>query len=177
MNQASVQLDKRYIFIDTCIIQYMGESNRSRSTSIIKCLTSLKEQDYSLAISQITLYENLHGLWGDKAKKAEDLLETYESKEVSAQNLVFAAWLGGLYHDEKMDGVDIGDKIIASTAILEGGFVLTANHKDYPSPFFLTKESFALPYQVGHFTKTLDLILYKPNFVLIARRIEEKGRL
>ena len=58
--------------------------------------------------------------------------------------------------------------------LLENGFDLTANHRDFPHPFIVTEESFALPYKVGYYTKTLDVALYKPNISLLIRRLEEK---
>lgn len=169
------QQDNRHIFIDTCIIQFSGDKNKSKSEAVTKCLASLAAEGYLLAISEITLYENLHGLWGQQVEKAYELINSYESKVVSWKVLLFASMLGGLYHEEKRTDVDMGDKIIAATALLERGLVLTANHKDYPTPFFLTEKSFALTYKVGHYTKTLDLILYKPDSKLILRRINERA--
>lgn len=167
--------DKKYLFIDTCIVQFTGDKNKSKSEAVIQCLNLLTKEGYSLVISEITIYENLHGLWGIKAKQATDILRKYEKKVISDNVLIVASLLGGLYHDERVDGIDSGDKIIAATAILENGFVLTENHKDYPHPFFLTERSIALPYITGgKYTKTIDLALYIPNIKLISRRIKEK---
>ncbi|MEK7571998.1 MAG: PIN domain-containing protein [Patescibacteria group bacterium] len=174
---ATPQHDKKasLVFVDTCVVQYSNDSNKSKAESVIKCLASSGEQIGSLTISEITVYEYLHGLFGSKRKKALAVLSTYEKKIVSARVLLFASILGGLYHDEKIDGIEMGDKLIAATAITENGYILTANHKDYPHPFFVTEESFALPYQVGHYKKTLDIVLYKPNLALLVRRLEEKS--
>lgn len=165
-----------YVFIDTCVIHFAGDKNKSKSEAVIECLSTLTKEGYRLAISEITLYEKLHGLWGKRATKAASLLRVYEKKVVSNQVLTLASILGGLYHDEKLDGIDTGDKIIAATAILERGFVLTANHKDFPNPFFLTEKSFALSYKVKSYFQTLDLALYKPDFELIRRRVNEKDK-
>jgi predicted nucleic acid-binding protein len=166
--------NKKVIIIDTCVVQYLGKNNHPIAKVITDCLRLLKNEGFGLAISEITLVENLHGLWGDKEDKAFNLLLLYEWKRITQSVLTWAAWLGGLYHDEKIDGIDIGDKIIAATAVVETGFILTANHKDYPHPFFVTEKAFALPYKVGHFTKTIDVVLYKPNLELIMRRYTEK---
>lgn len=171
--QANPQQNKKYIFIDTCVIQFTNDKNKSKSEVVTQCLNTFSRGNYTIAISEITFYENLHGLWGAKATKADAHLRTYEYKEVTRFVLQNAALFGSLYHDEKQDGIDLGDKVIAATAFVEKGFVLTANHKDFPHPFFITEKSYALPYEVGHYTKTLDLTLYKPNFALIARRINE----
>lgn len=176
MEAPNPHLNNGFVFVDTCVVQFAGHKNKSKSEAVLACLDSLTYEELILCISEITLYESLHGLWGKKSEEVLLRLNTYKQKEVSSDILRFASLLGGLYHEEKIDGIDTGDKIIASTAILEKGFILTTNHKDFPHPFFLTEQSFALSYKVGHFIKTLDLALYKPNFSLIARRIEENNR-
>jgi hypothetical protein len=167
--------DKKYIFLDTCILQYLGDKNKSKSKVLQECLDGLVKEGYTLAISHINYLEHMHGLFGEKAQKSYNLLLSYAWFSTKIEVFAWASWLGGFYHDEKLDGIDVGDKIIAATAILEDGSILTANHKDYPHPFFVTEKSYALPYQVGHFTKTLDVVLYKPNFELLVRRFEEKS--
>ena len=93
---------------------------------------------------------------------------------VSDTVLLIASLLGGLYHDENLEGIDAGDKIIAATSILENGFVFTENHKDFPHPFFLTEKSLPLTYLTGgRYSKTIDLAVYKPDRNLIERRINE----
>ncbi len=134
----------------------------------------LIEEGFILALSDITLFENLHGLGGSAHNKAFSLLKVYERKNVSSNILWLAAQLGGFYHDEKMDGIDMGDKIISATAILENGYVLTANHKDYPHPFFITERSMPIVYKIKMYSQTLDLALYKPNYEIILRRLKEK---
>jgi predicted nucleic acid-binding protein len=165
--------NKKYIFVDTCVIQAAGSNTKSKSDGVIKCLQGLNSEGFSLAISEITWYENLHGLWGKKALDAASILKTYEQKIVSNQVLVVASILGGLYHGDKLDGIDMGDKIIAATALLENGFVLTENHKDYPAPFFIQERYIPLTYLFKSYSKTMDLALYKPNTELINRRIGE----
>lgn len=172
--QTSQQQDKIYVFLDTCILQYLGDKNKSKAETLQKCLDSLIKDKYTLVVSEISLYEHMQGLWGAKAQKAFALLNIYEWKSVTTIVLLWATYLGGLYHDEKIDGVDTGDKIIAATAVSENGFILTSNHKDYPHPFFVTEKAFALSYSIGKFSKTLDVVLYKPNLSLLVRRLDEK---
>ena len=168
---------KKYIIIDTCIIQHAGSSDEGKSEAIIKCLEKLSSEEYSLAISEFTLYENLHGIWGKKARQAAETLKSYEWKIVSNQVLTLASMLGGLYKDEQVDYMTPGDKIIAATTILEHGFVLTENHRDFPSPFFICKQFLPITYIANHHQRTIDLCLYEPNSPLIARRVNEKHKL
>lgn len=171
MDLSKTLRDRPYLFIDTCVIQTAGSKDKSKSEAVIKFLEE-SAKNYRFAISEFTIYENMNGLMGEKAREAIQLLDTYESKLVSDRVLLMASLLGGLYHGEKYDGVDAGDKIIAATAILEDGFVLTENHKDYPHPFFLTEKSIPLTHITsGRYRKTIDLAIYRPNRNLIERRI------
>lgn len=177
MDPSETPQDSGYIFLDTCVLQAAASSEKAKSEKVLDCLKELTHQKYRLAISEFTFYENLHGLWGEKAQKAVTLLHSYEKKVVSDKVLIVASFLGGLYVDVKSDGPNAGDKIIAATAILENGFVLTENHRDFPHPFFLTEKSITLTYtKAGRYKKTIDLALYKPNVDLIGRRIQEKDQ-
>jgi hypothetical protein len=150
---SSIIQTQPYIFIDTCIIQDAGSSIRSKSEIVLGFLEKLVKEGFNLSISEFSIYENLQGLWGQRVKQATNIL----------------------YHDEKVDNVSDGDKIIAATAILENGFVLTRNHKDFPVPFFTTEKSVPLTYRNGNHQTTLDLAIYKPNLELINRRLVEKN--
>lgn len=75
----SQHTSKRTVFIDTCI-QYVGNKNKSLCNVINSCLETLKKEGYRFLISEISFYENLHGLWGTKAEKEDALLRTYQYK-------------------------------------------------------------------------------------------------
>ncbi|HSW88607.1 MAG TPA: hypothetical protein VLG12_05600 [Candidatus Saccharimonadales bacterium] len=161
-----------YLLIDTCVIQLAGKSDKNRSEAIIRCLAELGKE-YKLAISEFTVYENLHGLPGKKIREAVEVLNPLERKTVSSKVLLLSSMLGTLYHDENYDYIQAGDKIIASTTILEKGLVLTYNHRDFPPPFFLTKKSLSIEYKKKHYIQHLDLAIYEPNLNLLARRLLE----
>src|SRR5437016_8344897 len=127
----------QYVIVDTCILIYAGSKQRSQSEAVINCLEEIAVSGYKLAISDFTIYEYLRGLWGKEAEQVAEAIKRYETKIVSSQVLELASLLHGLYHDEGIDNLSDGDKIIAATAILENSFVLTRNHRDFPTPFFL----------------------------------------
>lgn len=162
----------QYIILDTCIIQAAASKEKYKAHVFRSCLDRLG-QTYRLALSEITIYENLHGLWGTRAEQAEKILKVYEWKEISTVVLYLASRLGGLYGDS---GIGVGDQIIAATAILENGLVLTENHKDFPNPYFTQKEWFPLSYEKGNGKRTNDVILYQPQIKLIGRQIEDRDR-
>lgn len=105
-------MSTKYIFLDTCIIQDIGSSN-DKSKAVIGYLTELAQEGFRLVISEFTIYENIQGLWDKRASKAIQILKDYEAKEVTKSVLFMAAYLQGLYHDEKYDNIADGDKIIA----------------------------------------------------------------
>lgn len=176
MPQNENQQNKQYIIVDTCVIQASESKQKTKSEAVIKCLKDLIDTGYSLTISEFSVFENLHGLWGEKAEEAVKILKGYALKIVSREVLLLAAILGGLYYEEKYDYIQTGDKIIGATAILENGLVLTYNHRDFPPPFFLTEKSITLQYKRDHYVQHLDLAIYKPDIKLIGRRIAEKDR-
>lgn len=174
MEQAT-QENPSYIIVDTCIIQHGASSKKTKSEAVISCLEGLSKKGYKLAISEITLYEKLHGLWGRRAEETVKILKTYEWKTVSTEVLLMSSMLGGLYIDLEVDKerISIGDKIIAATAILEKCFVLTENHKDFIYPIFNMNKPITIKYQIGHYYKSMDFALYRPNLEYINRKIFE----
>lgn len=172
----SEHFNNPYLFIDTCVIQDAGNNRKVFSETVINLLTDLSKEGFRVVISEFTVYENLQGLWGKRAIEASKILNSYESKAVSRDVLVVASFLQGLYREEGYENIDAGDKIIASTCILEDGLILTRNHKDFPHPFFITVRSIPLSYKIHHYKMTVDYSLYKPNLELINRRIEEKDK-
>ena len=164
------------MIVDTCILIYAGSKQQSQADAVSKCLEQLAAEGYDLSISDFSSYEYLRGLWGKVAEQAAAAMKRYVTKEVSPQVLELASQLHGLYHDEGINNLSDGDKIIAATAVLENGLVFTRNHQDFPSPFFLPEQFMTLPIQYHHYTQHMDLALYKPNTGLISRRINEKAR-
>ncbi len=173
----STDMPKHYLFVDSCVIQASGDKNKSKSETVSELFSSLNQEGFNLAISEITVFETLQGLWGQQAKKVATRLKGFEWKVISNHVLTLAAILQGLYVQEQRKDVDVGDKILAATAILENGVILTENHKDFPPPFFTTKRSIPLKYLIdGRTNKTIDLALYEPNNELISRRVNENDK-
>lgn len=168
----------RSIIIDTCVIQAAGHSKEQfKSKAILDCLTNFKKEGFNLVISEVTFYENLQGLWGKRAEQANILLTKFETKVVSREVLKTAAYLGGLYSQDKILGVSTCDKIIAATAFLEFALIFTENHRHFPPPFLTQNRYVPLRFQKDHYQRTMDLALYESNVHLINRRISESNKL
>lgn len=163
---------QKYTIIDTCIIQAASSKDANKAKGVTSLLEMLINEGLSLAISEFTYYENLHGLKGSDAKRAVGILKKYEWKQITNNVLTTAALFGGFYHDEKIDGIDHGDKIIAATAFLENGWILTENHKDFPNPFFILIKHFPITYKKKGSHQTMDICLYRPHSKLIKQKIE-----
>jgi hypothetical protein len=169
------QIKKTYnIYIDTCVIQASGSKDKAKSEIVTLFLSELIKSNFSLVISEVTYFENLQGLKGAQAEKAVSILKKYEWKEITNEVLTVAALLGTFYSEKGRKDVDMGDKIIAASAFLDNGFILTENHKDFPNPFFILRRHYPLIYTKGHYKQTIDLGLYAPNNKYIKRLIEEK---
>jgi predicted nucleic acid-binding protein len=166
-----MDIKKKYLLLDTCIVQDTGDRNESKSNAVLSYFEHLSKS-YDLAISEITVFENLQGLWDVKANQALAHLKTYEWKEVTDKVLILAASLGGLYKGSSLT-IETGDKIIASTAILLDAHILTRNYNDFPSPFFVQYSWYPISFQVGHYTRTIDYIIYEPNKDIIKRRFSD----
>jgi len=169
-----IQQSKKYLLLDTNIIQYAGNKNKALSESVRTQLLSLEKSGYSIVISQYSVFENLQGLWGNKAEEATALLAKFEQKIVSKEVLVLSSILGGLYGRENdLKDIADGDKIIAATAMLTNAVVLTRNHRDFPIPFFIQENFYDIIYVDGDRKKLLDLGLYKPNTKIIESKVAE----
>jgi predicted nucleic acid-binding protein len=177
MSDSNPEIKKKLLVIDTQVTQAAGDKYKPRSEAIIKCFQDLVKEGYTLASSEYSLYESLHGLWGNQAVAVASLYSSYELKVVDRKILIVASIFGGLYHDEKHDGISDGDKIIGSTALIEKGYILTENHKDFPPPFFTLVKYIPVIFNKGVVKKTMDLGLYEPHYELINRRVDEKEKL
>ena len=155
----------RYVLVDANVIQATTSKPATKSTEVLACLKDLEAKDgCRLAISEFTVFENLRNLSGEKLQKAANILRGYEQKVVSLEVLGLAAVFSNLYNDEGYKDVTPGDFILAATAFILGGYVLTNNHKDFPPPFFHAEREFPLAYTKGYYTQHLDLV-----FLLLMR--------
>lgn len=164
------------LILDTCVIQAMGNKNQDKARAVIEQLRELKKE-YSFFISEVTVFENLQGLWGEKRQKALETLKRISWKAITVKVIAFASILGGLYHEEGVQSAGLADKIIASTAILLGGSVLTSDHQDFPNPFFKQERLIPVKFKKGLNFRTYDMSLFKPNNLLIKRILSEKMKL
>jgi len=166
-----------HILLDTNILQFLQKARGNLATLIINYLVELTKDKFVLAISNFSIFELLDGCpTKEKEEKLIQTLETLVRFEVSTQVLATSARLSTLYRKEKAeyDNIEDGDKIIGSTSILTDSFILTANMRDFPRPFFIEEKIKHTIYKEGHNEKVISIYLLKPDIEAISYRFERR---
>lgn len=178
--QSNPHIPQQNIILDTNILQYTG--NKKFSVELILYLADLARRGFGFAISDVTYYELLSGTTVKQEQQSIELLDKFNRYFVEITVLIAASRLSTLYyHQCKLEGrtshdISFEDKIIASTAILTGSLILTANINDFPRPFFQEAEEKAIFYRDRNITKMLILQLLRPNQTIILQRFQERPR-
>lgn len=159
------------LVIDSNFIQKLGDINPERAQAYWNLLYKLSDRLFLWSVSEITMFENTQGLWGEKYVAARDYMLKFRRFIVDKNVLLVAARLGGLYghpsNNEMYRRIDHGDKIIAATALLERGAVLTENVKDFPAPYFHHFEHQPITYLEKKLQKTDNVYICYSNNLLV----------
>ena len=165
------------VLLDTCIIQYAV----SKDTGAIfqQYLAEFSSRGYPLAISEFSIYELLQGTSVSKEAELLQWLNSFNTRYLVANNvLLAAAQLRTLYDMEKIsrEQVGDGDKIIASTSILTGSPILTANLNDFPRPFFYEIERKQLIYRYKDTQRMIPTCLLAADTDIINSRFSSRPK-
>lgn len=164
-----IRKNQSYIILDSNIIQYLKSDDLS--DKILEFIYESTQMKYSISISDITFFELLNGISvkneGEIIKLFKGITRFFVKKNV----LVAAARLGCLYKEDGIDTKKIGvaDLIIAGTSVLSNSYVLTANIRDFPNPFFDIELKKVIEYEDKKIPKCLCLAFLKPNSEVIAK--------
>jgi predicted nucleic acid-binding protein len=164
----------QYIILDTCVVQYINDKKISKE--LILWLEGLISKGFGLAISDISVQELLTNATVRQEEEGFKLLSKFKNYPVESNILLGASQLATLYNLEKtpIQGISIPDKIIASTAILTGALIVTADINDFPRPFFHAAEEKMIIYKHKNKTKMRVLQILKPNMPVINQRFSER---
>lgn len=162
---------KQYILFDTNIVQYATDKNSG--ISFINYLIELGKREFGFAISDITIYELLRGAYVNKKKDMLSVLSLFPRYFITEKVLVASAELETLYNLDKTPKADDGDKFIGATAILTGSLILTANSRDYPTPFFIEQERKIISYLYNGRNKSIPICLLSPDINVIKTKFLE----
>lgn len=160
----SLQNKKPNLILDTNVISYASNYPAELQDQVLKIIENYRSK-YEPVITDYIQFELL--------KKAEDKdsallkkLKLFGKLKTTEDIVLIAGLLCGVYKKAKTTLADDGDLIIASTAYVSQSFLLTANQKDFPYPFFEERECIPISfkeYENSHRTKIIALYLLEPN--------------
>lgn len=170
---------KQTIFLDTNIIQYSVNNKFGKNVS--SYLAELTKRGFELAISEISYSELLANLGAKRERAGMRLLNSF-TKRFAVEYLVLigTAQLATLYSQKRKlekkpkNEASTEDRIIASTAILSGSLVITADINDFPRPYFREVEEKLVFYKDNNKTNMIVMQILKPNIPVINQRFLER---
>lgn len=133
----------RFIYLDTNVLSKLnGDTFGAKILEYIEQTINLNK-GWGTAISTITELEILNELPVEQEKKLkEKILNLFPRFQIEQNIIEMASLLGCLYatyyKETKIDDKhpELPDKIIAATAFVHKGAILTENMRDFPAPFF-----------------------------------------
>ncbi len=173
-NNDLTQIPVQYIILDTNILQYTG--NKDIAVALITFLSELVQRGFKLAISDISIYESLCGTTISQEIEIIETLKLFPNYQITNDVLIASSRLSTLYKNEgvPISQVEIPDKIIASTAILNNSLVLTANVNDFPRPFFAEAEIRHVLFRKNSKDHLLSVMLLRPDLAVILDRFSKR---
>lgn len=175
---AELRTDQRsttqYVILDTCIMQYLDDTNFG--DQVLEYLLELKARGFDFAISDITYYESICSAAAKQEEKITQALKLFQTFSLDSNLLLAAGQLYTLYAKEHLpyQKVSDGDVIIATTSIMTGSLILTANCNDFPSPFFKEGERKKITYSKKKQDKLMVFLLLEPDFEVINHRFSNR---
>ncbi|MBU3978559.1 hypothetical protein KJ980_03210 [Patescibacteria group bacterium] len=154
-------------------------SSEKKGAPLISYLLELLKRGFNFAYSEITLYELLRGATVQKEEAMLKILNSHFKYFLKGDVIIAAARLDNIMKLEKIEinSVDHGDKFIASTAILTGSLILTANARDFPWPLFQHVENKHILYTDKNKATTCFMVsLMRPDYKLINLRFKERPK-
>ena len=173
---------KKYILLDTCILRYLSsENNNDLAQKVANYLIELRDRGFTLAISDISIYELLEGVSQKREAKLLEVLNIFDNFLVERRDLIAGAELHDLYriqsktnksgspNEVKPGNIETVDKIIAATSIFAVAPILTADGNDFPRPFFFEHEVRKIEFLDKGKLKVLVLYLLNPEYDVITK--------
>jgi predicted nucleic acid-binding protein len=166
---------KQNLILDSNIIEYA--SNKYCSVELNPYLSDLLKRGFGFAISDITIFELLKGASVKKENEMLQILNNFQRYYLTENVLTAASQIETLYKMESVDPKQMGygDMFIAATSILTGSLILTANSRDFPSPFFQEVERLPLIYnERKNRARCILISILSPDINMINQRFSER---
>jgi len=170
------QPPKIQVILDTNIIKKILD--RYSVKVFAEYLSNLVQRNGTFVISDFTSFELIRGANLVTEGNVFPLINFITRLNVTTQVLLAAARLETLYKIDEIQpaGIEIGDKLIAATAILNSALILTANGRDFPWPYFQEVERKIIEYEdKNKRTKCIPVSLLLPDFRIVAKRFNERS--
>ncbi len=163
----------RLILLDSCVLEYLDDEDLR--PSIVGCLNNVVKNKNTLALSEYLRFELLRGAFRKVETRMMALIDNFQRYQVTEEILIAAAQLETLYKELSVNsGISDGDKILASTAILTNGLILTANLKDFPPPFFKYNFRELIERHQKRYSQPIAIGILEPDFEIIIKNIEAR---
>jgi len=166
----------RYILLDTNI--FTNLNNKQLNEQITFLLQDAVSKGYGLGISQLSIFELLDSASLQNEIKAFSIISGLKQFKILQGVLITAGHLGCLYSE---DGIDyqkhpqIGDKIIAATAIVNNAVILTFNGRHFPTPFFKIISTNALKYKQDGGRESYQVCYFlEPDIDIIKKKYDSR---
>ena len=174
-SQAPVTPPTIQVILDTNIIKKIIDPFSVNEFSIY--LRDIFNRNGTFVISDFTCFELLRGANLKSEAVAFPIINVVVRLFVSTTVLYASARLETLYKMEGIqpESIDIGDKIIGATALLNSALVLTANGRDFPIPYFIEIERKIIEFKdKNKRTKCIPISLLKPDYEILVKRFNER---
>lgn len=186
-NPLKTEIPKKYILLDTCSLRYLSsENNEDLAQKVANYLIELNVRGFTLAISEISIYELLEGVTQKREVNLLNVLSIFDYFFVERRDLIAGAELHDLYRDQskinkagkllegKPGNIEMADKIIAATCIFSMAPILTADGNDFPRPFFFEHEIKKIEFLDKGKTKVVVLYLLNPEYDVITKMAQAR---
>ncbi|MFA5776686.1 MAG: PIN domain-containing protein [Patescibacteria group bacterium] len=159
--------DKKSILLDSNIVQYI--SHNKLSDQILSFLDTLINKGYKLAISDISVCEIFSGCTPTQEEECNKNIREFGKVGIDNRVVLVAARLQNIYKflNINNDQINLGDRIIASTSIVMGFDLLTADINDFPRPIFREKHEELFFYKHHNKTNLQIVQILTPNWDLV----------
>ncbi|MDA1317021.1 MAG: PIN domain-containing protein [bacterium] len=163
-----------YLLLDSCIVQYL--LNKEISPNLRQQLKKWSGDIFNFAISEITYAELLNGTLKNKEAEVISLLDKFYSFTISKRIIKGCGKLGSVYkeYNQSLKEIDTGDRIIASTAIINNLFIVTANVRDFPFPFFSSIANYNIIFEKKRNKRMISIAVLKPNYEFITHAFNHR---
>ncbi len=168
----------KYIIVDTNIVQYSGSKPTERSYQITNLILDREKEGFTKAISLVTCYESVQNRNSIQEQKILQNLNLYTQLDTDRKVYLFAGWLSDFYKRDSIPETQINtcDQLIAATSILTTSEILTANRRDFPSPFFNEVKTFNISFTSKNQEQFVKVYILEPDFVVINKFIRERKK-